>query len=100
MGVRACLPQHSGVRRRTRLSIGGRSRPTLAIESVEDRIEEFLTMCDDLLERNASAFDIGFIHVNGNRWDVADLLGEENCAGNKNGTESEQNGFHVPFHTG
>src|SRR5262249_32345178 len=99
MGVGACLSQHTRFRGRTRLSICSCSWPSLTIKPVKDRVEKFLAICDDLLERNASAFNICFIHVNGNRGDVADLLGTENCAGNKNGAEGEQNGFEIPFHS-
>ena len=60
-----------------------------AVEAIEYRGEQLFTVFDDIIEWDAAAFDIGFIHVDRNSGHISNLLREENPAGDENGTEGE-----------
>ena len=98
MGIGTHCSQHPKLCRRTRLSIGCGARPSLAVQAIEDRIEELFAVPYDVLERNPSALDVGLGHVCRNSRNVAYLLGEEHPAGNNEGIERQQSGFGIPFH--
>jgi hypothetical protein len=59
----------------------------LPVEAIEDRIEKLFTVLYDILEGNASVFDVRLGEMCRDSRNVAYLLREENPAGNKDGTE-------------
>jgi hypothetical protein len=70
----------------------------LPIQPVENCSEKSLSVPYRIVEGDPAAFDIRLIQVNRNRRHITDVLGEQQTAGNNNGTDGEHDGPWIPFH--
>ena len=91
--------QHGCLRRWARLAVGSRCRSSVAVEPVENGCKELLSVPYRIFKRDPAALDIRLIQVDGNGRHVADLTGEHQPTDDKNGTDGEQDGSLIPFHS-